>query len=251
MELLPVVFWIFLATTLFTGLIFSRSRMGIISSLASLVAVLALVGTSSVSARTRMVVATFFFLGVIGLVVWIGSDPVITRFETLGQQYSQTGQDRLSIWRDTLKLIRQHPLFGTGLGTFSVAYPSVQNSFLNLLVDHAHCDYLEVISELGLPGGILLFGSILWVLAQAVRHYWVAKDRFDTDVCLGCVGSIIAILVHSLADFNLYIPANALIFTVILALAWSTAHEVRIPRRRASSSFPEISKPYLESWTGS
>jgi O-antigen ligase len=229
-ELPQVVFWLFLASLIFSALLFSRSRMGFVSALASLIAVLALAGTSQLSARTRTLVAALFFLGVVGLAVWIGSDPVITRFETLGQEYSQTGQNRISIWFDTLKLIYQHPLFGSGLGTFAVAYPSVQTAFLDLFVDHAHNDYLEVVSELGLPGGILLFGSILWVLTQAVRHYPEGEDSFETVVCLGCTGSITAILVHSLADFNLYIPANALVLAVILALAWSVAQNNRTRR---------------------
>ena len=42
-------------------------------------------------------------------------------------------------------------------------------------------------------------------------------------IALAGFGSILAILLHSLADFNLYIPANALIFVMILALAWSSA----------------------------
>jgi O-antigen ligase len=219
-ELLPLVCLLFLALLIFTALIFSRSRMGILSAVASLIAVLGLAGSSSLSKRTRTVVASLLLLGVVGIVVWVGSDPVVTRFEILGQEYSQTNQNRISIWRDTLHLIRQHPLLGTGLGTFSVAYTSVQTAFPNLLVDHAHCDYLEVVSELGVPGGILVFGSIFWILVRAVRRYRKAEDRFDTAVCLGCIGSVVAILVHSLADFNLYIPANALVFTVILALAW-------------------------------
>ena len=219
-ELLPLVCLLFLAVVIFTALIFSRSRMGILSALASLMAVLALAGSSSLSKRTRAVVAALFFLGIIGIVAWVGSDPVVMRFEILGQEYAQTGQNRISIWRDSLRLIHQHPLLGTGLGTFSVAYTSVQTAFLNHLVDHAHCDYLEVVSELGVPGGVLVFGSIFWILVRAVRRYRKAEDRFDTAVCLGCIGSITAILVHSLADFNLYIPANALVFTVTLALAW-------------------------------
>jgi hypothetical protein len=64
-----------------------------------------------------------------------------------------------------------------------------------------------------------VFASIFWILAQAVRGYRKTEDRFESTVCLGCIGSISAILVHSLADFNLYIPANALVFTVALALA--------------------------------
>ncbi len=228
-ELVSVVFWLFLAILISAALVLSRSRMGIISALVSLVAILALAGTSTVRPRTRAAVAALFFLGVLGLIVWIGSDPVMSRFETLGQEYNLSGQNRISIWRDTLGLIRHHPLLGTGLGSYSVVYPSVQTVFLTLLVEHAHCDYLEVASELGLPGAVLLFGSIFWVMAQAVRQYQIVQDRLDKAVILGCIGSIAAILVHSVADFNLYIPANALVFTIVLAIAWSTAHSRTTP----------------------
>jgi len=233
-ELVSVVFWLFLAIVILAALILSRSRMGIISALVSLVAILALAGTSTVGPRARAAVAAVFFLGVLGLVVWIGSDPVMSRFETLGQEYNLSGQSRVSIWHDTLGLIRQHPFLGTGLGSFFVAYTSVQTAFLNLLVEHAHCDYLEVATELGLPGAILVFGSIFWVLAQSARRYGKLEERFDKAVSLACIGSIGAILVHSLADFNLYIPANALLFTMILAMAWSSAHPESRPRREIS-----------------
>ena len=218
-ELFPLIFLSFLAVAIFIALIFSRSRMGIISAIASLIAILALAGSTLPSKRIRIAAAVLFFVGIVGIVVWVGSDPVIGRFEVLGQEYSQTGQNRIAIWRDTLKLIRQHPWLGTGLGTFSVAYTSVQTVFLNRLVDHAHCDYLEVVTELGLPGGFLVFASFFWTLARAVRGYRKAENRFDAAVCLGCIGGITAILVHSFADFNLYIPANALVFAVTLALA--------------------------------
>jgi len=233
-ELVSVVFWLFLAIVILAALVLSRSRMGIISALVSLVAILALAGTSTVGPRARAAVAAVFFLGVLGLVVWIGSDPVMSRFETLGQEYNLSGQSRVSIWHDTLGLIRQHPFLGTGLGSFFVAYTSVQTAFLNLLVEHAHCDYLEVATELGLPGAILVFGSIFWVLAQSARRYGKLEERFDKAVSLACIGSIGAILVHSLADFNLYIPANALLFTMILAMAWSSAHPESRPRREIS-----------------
>jgi len=233
-ELVSVVFWLFLAIVILAALILSRSRMGIISALVSLVAILALAGTSTVGPRARAAVAAVFFLGVLGLVVWIGSDPVMSRFETLGQEYNLSGQSRVSIWHDTLGLIRQHPFLGTGLGSFFVAYTSVQTAFLNLLVEHAHCDYLEVATELGLPGAILVFGSIFWVLAQSARRYGKLEKRFDKAVSLACIGSIGAILVHSLADFNLYIPANALVFTMILAMAWSSAHPELPPWREIS-----------------
>jgi len=220
-DLVPFVFVVFLCVIILTALIFSRSRMGIVSTVASLLAVLGCVTKDSRSERTRPLMALLLALGVIGLVVWIGSDPVITRFENLGQEFTETGQNRMSIWSDTLRLVRQHPLLGTGLGTFSVAYPSVQTAFLNYRVDHAHCDYLEVTSDLGVAGAVLVFGSIFWVLAQVVRFRGKVETGADTVVRLGCVGSITAILVHSFSDFNLYIPGTALVLSVIVALAWS------------------------------
>jgi O-antigen ligase len=114
----------------------------------------------------------------------------------------------------------------------------VQSVFLNLLVDHAHCDYLEVVSELGVPGGILVFTSIFWILAQAVRRYRKSKDRFESTVCLGCIGGIVAICVHSLADFNLHIPANALVFAVTLALAWKGPAPPTVGGKSSESSAP-------------
>ncbi len=223
-ELVPLVFVVFLCVIILTALIFSRSRMGIMSAGASLLAVGTCVTKASRSERTQPLMAALLALGVLGLVVWIGSDPLITRFEALGQEYTGTGQNRISIWSDTLKLVRQHPLLGTGLGTFSVVYPSVQTAFLNYRVDHAHCDYLEVTSDLGVAGAVLVFGSIFWVLVQAVRFRGKVETGMDNVVRLGCIGSITAMLVHSFVDFNLYIPANALVFSVIVALAWSTIH---------------------------
>ena len=234
-ELVFLMFWLFLAILLFAALVLSRSRMGIISAVVSLAAILLLAGTSSMRAGTRVAVAALFFLAVLGLIVWIGSEPVMSRFETLGQEYNLSGQNRISIWRDTLGLIRHHPLLGTGLGSFPVVYPSVQTAFLTLLVEHAHCDYLEVVSDLGFPGGLVVFGSIFWVLTKTVRHYGNAEVHVDKAVSLGCVGSIAAILVHSLADFNLYIPANALVFTILLAVASSSAP----PRTASVQSFSE------------
>ena len=220
-----LVFWIFIAAVLFAALVSSHSRMGILSALASLIAVLTLAGTSTMSAKARVAVAALFLLGLVGLAVWVGSDPAITRFETLNDQYTHPGQDRLSIWRDTLHLIRRHPVLGSGFGSFAIVYPSVQTAFLNNVVDHAHCDYLEVVTELGLPGGILVFGAIFRVLDLTFRGCRKHGTGYGRAISFACLGSIVAILLHSLADFNLYIPANALIFVIILALAWSSANQ--------------------------
>ena len=224
-----LVFWIFIAAVLFAALVSSHSRMGILSAFVALISVLTLAGASTLSTGGRVAVGALFLLSTVGLAIWVGSEPAIARFETLNAQYTRPGQDRLSIWRDTLKLVRRHPILGSGFGSFATVYPSVQTAFLNNVVDHAHCDYLEVSAELGLPGGIVLFGAIFWILGRTFRRCKKGGEDYDKAISLACLGSILAILLHSLTDFNLYIPANALLFVMILGLAWSSANQSANP----------------------
>ncbi len=98
-----------LAIVLFVGLVFSRSRMGIISAVVSTLLLFTLIATSGLRRITAALLATIFLSAAIWIVAWIGPEPVIARFETLGQEYAATGENRWTIWQDTLHLIRQHP----------------------------------------------------------------------------------------------------------------------------------------------
>jgi O-antigen ligase len=214
-----LVLWFSVAIVLFAALLFSRSRMGIVAGCASLVVVVALAGVSRFRVRMLVPLTAGFLVISICLALWIGAGPVAERFQSVGDEYSVGAQSRVSIWRDDLRLVGQHPWLGTGLGTFPNAYTRVQTAFLGQFVNHAHNDYLEIASDLGLPAAVALFASIFLVLVGAVRTFLRAEGNFGPTVALGCTGSIVAMLLHALADFNLYIPANALVFSTILGLA--------------------------------
>jgi O-antigen ligase len=143
---------------------------------------------------------------------------VLQRFQNVSDEYSGQGQDRLTIWKDTRGLLRAHPLMGTGLGTFPIAYTAVQTGFLGRFVNHAHNDYLEISSDLGIPAALILFASVFVVLGRAVRASYSAERSFEQAAALGAAGAILAILLHSLADFNLYIFANAMMLSAVLGL---------------------------------
>lgn len=214
------------AVILCAALLFSRSRMGILSAAVSVLVIFSLIAISRFHGGMSSLLATVFIVLSVGLAVWIGPGPVVSRFQTVGDEYSLGGPSRVSIWRDALPLLRQHPWLGTGLGTFPVAYTSGQTAFLGQFVNHAHNDYLELAADLGIPAAFVLFASIFMVLAHAVRAFLFGEGDFDRVIALGCVGSMVAILLHSFADFNLYIPANALLFSAILGLALSTRSNV-------------------------
>jgi O-antigen ligase len=207
------------AVILCAALAFSRSRMGILAAASSVLVICALIAISRFHGRMSSLLAATFIVLSIGLAVWVGPGPIVSRFQNVNDEYSFTGQSRVSIWRDALPLIQHHPWLGTGLGTFPIAYTSEQTAFLGQFVNHAHNDYLEFASDLGIPAAFILFAAIVLVLAHAVRTFLMGDRDFERVVALGCVGSIVAILLHSFADFNLYIPANALLFSAILGFA--------------------------------
>lgn len=229
-----LILWLGIAVVLFAAILFSRSRMGIVAASASQLAVFGLAAAARFQEKTGLVLAASFILLSLGLAIWIGPGPILGRFESVGQEYTLGDESRLSIWRDTGELIRQHPWLGTGLGTFPVAFTAVQTTFLGKFVNHAHDDFLELSSDLGIPAALALFVSILFVLARAVRSFLSAGRNFERVVALGCAGSLFAILLHSLADFNLYIPANALLFSTVLGLTMTmqngTSTEPGMPR---------------------
>lgn len=220
-----LVFWLVLTVVLLGGLLLTQSRMGILSALVSIVVMATLVASGRKTRRAKALLLVTILCGGLLVALWLGAwEPVWARFEALPEEYRVTGEGRWAIWQDTVQLIGRHPWLGTGLGTFAEAYPRVQTSYVNRLVRNAHNDYLEVVSDVGFPGGIVLFGSFFYLLGRAARGARVATERFNRTVALGCAGSLSALLAHSLTDFNLQIPANALVFSLVLGLAYAVTH---------------------------
>ncbi len=213
------IFWVAVAVLLAVALLFSRSRMGILAGVLSSLFVFGLVALSQLGGRNGLWLAGAFLVLGLALTLWIGPGPVLQRFQNVSDEYSGQGQDRLTIWKDTRGLLRAHPLLGTGLGTFPIAYTTVQTGFLGRFVNHAHNDYLEISSDLGIPAALVLFVSVFVVLGRAVRASYSAERSFEQAAALGAAGAILAILLHSLADFNLYIFANAMMLSAVLGLA--------------------------------
>ena len=228
-----IVFYAFIVILLLIGVVFSRSRMGIFSVLTGLI-LMGLLGLLGEGRRTWMVITLLVIACSMAYAVWIGLDPVIKRFELISPGGTENPYSRISIWKQADGIRRDYPAVGTGLGTFPVAFRRYQTSLLELQVDHAHNDYLEVATDTGIAGAVLLFLPILWLLIRIILAYAGARNPYRRSVLLACIGSIAALLVHSTMDFNLQIPANALLFAVVLGIG-SKATLSGAPSRSAAA----------------
>jgi len=146
---------------------------------------------------------------------WFGFDKLVQRIE----QTRPETEGRLWSNAYTWDYLERFPLTGSGGGSFYGIFPNFQPSDLRGFYDHAHNDYLEFAVELGIPATIVLMLVVLLTARQAFQV--LVKRR--APVLKGTAFAVLMTAVwgglHSTADFNLQIPANALTFVTILALA--------------------------------
>nr|MBU1328635.1 O-antigen ligase family protein [Candidatus Omnitrophota bacterium] len=121
---------------------------------------------------------------------------------------------RLEIWKGTFGIIKDNLILGTGPGSFIYNFPRYRPAGLNMFVNYAHSDYLQIASEIGiLASGIFIF-AIWTVIKKGLETHAVAHRSFKVWIPLSLSTGILSLAIHNIGDFNFYIPANAIIFTV-------------------------------------
>ena len=207
-------FLVFGVILMILGLLFSASRMGILSLLLSLT-VVALFFRNPERGQ-RLSKTPIFILGL--ALLWgalIGLDAVISRFFTVSEGF----KNRWEIWDNTLQIIKDFPLLGSGLGTFTQVFPSYRSFHIEGLVTHAENDFLQLASEAGLIGMGLLIIAFLFLFYKTfsgIRKLSPEDPR--KYIGIGGLVGILALLVHSMVERNIQVPANAFLFTFILTL---------------------------------
>ena len=172
------------------------------------------------------------FLIIIFISLYIGIDATIERFALDKLLH----EGRLVYWSNATSIVGDFPLFGTGLGTFASVYPAYEESRRSGHLSHAHNDFLEYLSELGAVGMIFLFGGIAFMVVSSFLIWRARRHPQVKGLALGGIVAIVVILIHSIADFNLHIPANMVLFTVVLSLTAVTAFYKRSERNKSQDS---------------
>ena len=225
------------------ALIFSGSRGGIVC-FAFEVAVLALLARTRKGLRgATMIAVAFVGMASIALIAWLGAGKAIERFSKT-RIGDVTLSRRASMFRGAEHIFLDHPVKGVGLGTIVTVFPSYDTGYDGRVVDHVHNDYIEVLAETGILGG-LCGVAFLWLLFTGARKSFTAEQgHFSRALHAGAIAALCGILLHSCVDFNLHIPSNALLFLLQAYLATSMPFpsEGPSPRRRQRTrerAFPQ------------
>ncbi len=207
----------FCGLVMIVGLLLSISRGGWVAFGLSAVFLFAMIARQKKVSPAAWIAPLVVILIVVGLVV-AKSEHVRKRLSQSFDTEDASYLKRLHVGLDTMGLIRDHLLVGTGPGTFRMAYRAYRRPSVLLDIRYTHNDYLHALSDYGAIGfamilaAIIAFGRKTWKLTNRL------KRRNDRALAYGVLGAVIAILVHSIIDFNMHIPSNAMTMAAILGL---------------------------------
>lgn len=229
-----------LSVAILLGLVFTRSRAGV--SLAMLAIVLCtLMFSYRLGGRNAYGLTGTFIAASIGLASLVGLTPVWSRFA-----YSDPFEDgRWGINDATVRAIGEFFPLGSGAGTFVDVLRRFHPANLpGVTINRAHNDFLEWLLEFGLIAAILISVWLLLYLRQWGR-VWTGGEwspfRFSQ---VGAGIALLLMMLHTLVDYNLRTPANAVFAAFLAGLFFHRPpNEVRRSSRRRETPGEDVSKP--------
>jgi len=135
---------------------------------------------------------------------------------------------RIAIWKFTVLMIRDHPLLGSGIGTYKYNTLKYQAEFFKQgenrslyphgFADKAHNEYLQLWAEMGIVG----LGIFIWLIISyfnyGLKILRKIKDEYKQGIIIGLMGAVVAALVDGIFGFPLHLPATIVLFWLALGL---------------------------------
>ena len=141
---------------------------------------------------------------------------------------ADTENVRFDLWGAAIEQWKLAPFLGTGAATYRYYGRQFRAERMQMDPLEAHNDYLQLLAEYGIAGaaGFLVFmgyhGRAAWRDFRRLgpKRVAVAPRLLSNNLALqiGAIASVAAYVAHSAFDFNLHIPANALLLAFVFGL---------------------------------
>jgi tetratricopeptide (TPR) repeat protein len=218
-------FYIFLligVVVLASSAFISLSRGGIIAFSLSFLSFFIILG------RRQSRYSNLFYIGIVSCLIlsvtWFGWDPIFARFDQIFKFPGELNVGRFPVWQDSVQIFKDFWFVGSGFGTFVYIFSDYKTILDNFIYDHAHNDYLELLTD----GGIVGFSLAAWFVISVIREGWKMigkrRDRYSILISIGALTGIIAMLIHSISDFNMHNGADGLYFFFLCGLLVSACN---------------------------
>jgi O-antigen ligase len=232
-----------------TGLVLTGSRGGLLSLLGVIgfVTLFNLIGKKVKSSSKKSVPSKIqnkllligaslaLILVLFGSVIFLGGEGALMRGTGMSTQ-SDISTGRFHFWQTALQIIKDHPVIGTGLDSFGVAFTKYDSWNGNMRIEQSHNEYLQILSDAGILGFGCVIAFIILLFKQGLGTANQSSDRFRRGVAVGALGGCFGIIVHSFFDFPLRTPSNSFFFLMLAVLATTTIIYPKLYRRHSTAA---------------
>lgn len=143
-----------------------------------------------------------------------------------------TEQGRYAAYQSTLRIIADHPWFGTGWGTFASIFPAYRSGEISTwgVWDIAHSTPLELAAELGIPlAAIVVFA---WLVGILVLLRGTRRSRRETVAPVAALAVALIANLHSSVDFSLQVPGYAIVVFALVGVGLAQSLQTAPPQLR-------------------
>lgn len=230
---------IFMGAVMGVGLILSASRGGIMAGAGGLFILGTLLFLRREQRRKgKIILAIFLIVAFYSLPA--GIDYVLDRFMVIDQGY----EGRMLASQKTLDIYKDYRRSGVGVGNFPYAFPKYQDERQKMTsYEHGHNDWAQFLAEAGVAGMVVAAAAGTWFVFVYLRRWRRRRSTFAVCLGAGGIASLAAILIHSIADFNLHLPANFLLLAATLAIGTAALHLDRLSTHQDVLLLPGTSLP--------
>lgn len=123
---------------------------------------------------------------------------------TLSLEQDASTSARLQLWKSAARIARDHPITGTGWGTFTAQYPAYRDPRENTTAGrYAHNDYIQFAAEGGIPALFLMLGMLAGLLMQLTRSLTIKHNPHALEAT-GLFLAVLALFIHASLNFIFY-----------------------------------------------
>lgn len=182
--------------------------------------------------RGRRLAALLLLVVVVagGTLFVVKANPLKKRFVESGPPGLTELDMRYEMWDAAIRMWKDNLWFGVGPGHYDSRFRAYRPLRIQMQPDRAHNEYLNILVDWGLAGGILVatgLGMLAWSVVKSWRHVRRAENEMGSGLSnkfafvLGAAAGLLALVFHSVLDFNMHIPANAILAVTLAALLTS------------------------------
>jgi len=226
MKALTKVFTGYASLAIAAGMVVTVSRGGWIATILALLIFFVVL----LFHHTHRLPALALLVAIISCGLYFGPRDVFfkSRIQALSaEKASMTGDGRFGIWHAAVQLWHENIWWGIGPAHFDYRFGKYRPELVQASPDRVHNDWLNTLTDWGVVGAVLVASAWIVLFACAFWTWRFVRGSPNTlgdhrsnklTLVLGTSIGLLAIFIHSLVDFNMHIPANAIVAVTLMAL---------------------------------